>query len=441
VAVPPQSPPVPPPAGSSCGGLVATDSTGDATNPVLAVTGSVDQVDITSLAFGMSPDGGSLTTTVTLKNFTTSPAPGTLGAYYRVVWKSGRRNPDGTITTTTWATEAGTDVSGAVTYRYGRYDGAEDTFVGTTAAATGTFTTGPEGTLKVTVPLSYLSALPAVIEPYALVFVHEEAVYFVSPVERAPDFGFAGSNWAVCLPDTTECLDDSDPRIAYSDGWHTVNDTTATNGHYRFHAGRSPDHSATLTFDVPAGRTGEVTYAYGTSTKGGSADMWIDGVPTTISYAGSAGGLKDPALGATARFANLAPGQHTLEIRNMQGAVYVDGFCLGSSTPDTQPASGPGATTTRTVSVGAGQRTQVSLTIGADATAISVVAASGNNAPIRVILIGASGTILEVGESGADGIAALSAPVAGAGTYILKVLNLGLEPTHVWTAATPTVDR
>ena len=68
------------------------------------------------------------------------------------------------------------------------------------------------------------------------------------------------------------------------------------------HAGSSPDHWARLTLNVDSDRTGKLTYAYGTSTKGGSAEVRLDGVGRTISYAGGTGGMKDPVLGASLEF-------------------------------------------------------------------------------------------------------------------------------------------
>jgi hypothetical protein len=131
-----------------------------------------------------------------------------------------------------------------------------------------------------------------------VIFVHEEAVYIVSPVDRVPDYGFAGANWAVCLPPIVTCMEDDDKSISYTDGWHTVNASSASGGHFRFHSGKSPDHSATLTISVDPGRTGKLTYYYGTSTKGGSAEIFIDGASRgTVNYNGSSGGIKDPVFG------------------------------------------------------------------------------------------------------------------------------------------------
>jgi len=448
VAEPPARP-LPPAAGSSCDGNVATDSTGDAGNPLLSAAGSADTVDITKLNFALTPDGQSLVTTITLKNFSTVPAPGSLGAYYRAVWTSGKRNPDNTITTKAYATEATTSVTG-VTYRYGEYNLAENDFIGSTVTATGSNTTGPDGTLKVNVPLAFLgnptipvtdpNALPAVIEPFALVFVHEEAVSFTSPVERAPDYGFAGANWGVCPAPTITTIEDDNASIAYSSGWHTVSSGSASAGHFRFHTGNGAGHYARLTFNVDPGKTGKLTYYYGNSSKGGTGTASLDGAVTTINYSGGAGGLKDPTFGPKIDFANLSPGQHVLELSNMSDAVYIDRFVLESSAATGSPTSGPGATTTNSGTINLGQELSKSIVVPTGATSMSLVAATNNNLPIRLLFISPSGSILNAADS-SGGIAALSVPVGQPGTYVYKVVNVSVGPVQVWTAATPTIQR
>lgn len=446
----PEPPPatLPPPASLSCDGNVATDSIGDANNPEASVTGSPNQFDITNVSFGLTPDGQSLVTSIKINDFSLVPPPATLGGYYRVIWTSATRNADGSLSVKNYATQVTTSLSG-ITYEYGLYNPGEDAFIGSTTTATGTNTTGPGGTLTVNVPLSFLgnptipvtdpSALPAVIEPYALVFAHEEAVRFTSPVERAPDYGFAGANWAVCQP-TVTTLDDDDSTISYSEGWHTVTSTLASGNHFKLHSGRSASQSATLNFSVGSGNTGKLTYFYGTSTKGGTADVVLDGVVRTVNYQGSSGGLKDPTFGSKIEFANLAAGPHTLEIRNMADAVYVDGFRLESSMSTGQPSSGPGQTTTGVSSLSAGQQLLNSLPVGTNATAISIVAAANDNLPVKLVLIDSSGAVLQTADS-TNGVAVITAPVSQAGTYSLKVVNLNLGPIQVWTATTPTVRR
>src|SRR6266446_643417 len=137
---------------------------------------------------------------------------------------------------------------------------------------------------------------------------------------------------------------------------------------------------------------------------------------------------------------NLVPGTHTLVINNMSDAVYVDGFCLESSSSNSQPASGPGATTSSSNTLSAGQQLLSSLPIGTNATAISLVAASTNNLPIKLALISPSGVALQTADS-VNGVAVINAPVTQSGTYIVKTINLSLGPVQVWTAATPTVKR
>jgi hypothetical protein len=448
VSPPPRA--LPPGAGYSCYGTVALDSTGDAGNPVISALGSSDQWDVTRLTFGLTPDNQSLETTITIKNFQTTPVPGTAGAYYRVVWTSARRNADSTLTTKNYATEVG--VTGPnVTFRSGEYNVAGEAFVsGTTGTRTGSYLTGPNGTLKVTVPLSALgnptipvtdqAALPAVIEPYAVIFAHEGAVYFSTPVERAPDYGFAGANWAVCSPPTITTIEDNDPSIAYSAGWHTINSTSSSAGHFRFHTGRGSSHFARLTFSVDPGKVGKLTYYYATSTKGGTGNVSLDGNSTSVSFSGGAGGLKDPAFGPRVEFANLSPGPHTLEISNLSDGVYVDRFVLESSTTTGQASSGPGATSTNSGSLGVGQELTNSLIVPAGATSVSLVADSSSNLPIKLLMLSPNGSVLSTADSSA-GVAVLTVPVGSSGTYIYKVVNMNVGPVQVWTAATPTVHR
>src|SRR5262249_49614751 len=134
---------------------------------VVAAAGNADQLDITAVNLDLSADGQTLTTTITLKNFSQTPAPGMTGGIYRVVWTSARRNPDGSvvrnadgsIATTGYATSVTSDPSGVV-YKYGEYDVGGNAFIGTSVTATGSFTTGPSGTLKVNMPVGFMGAQP-----------------------------------------------------------------------------------------------------------------------------------------------------------------------------------------------------------------------------------------------------------------------------------------
>lgn len=437
----PPLPPPPPPAPTSCDGNVATDPAGDADHPLLHSNGgSANQVDITALAFSLSPDKQSITTTITLDDLVLQPINGSLGTYYVTTWTSARKNTDGTTATRAYATRAALDSTGAITYRFGQYDQANDAFVGTTTPVSGSVVTGPGGTISITVPLSLLgnpaipvtdtATLPAVIEPYALTIINEQAVRFIQPADRAPNAGNAGASWMVCPAPKVVCIDDNDPSIGYSHNWHELTSSSASGGQFRLHTGNSTNDTVTLTVSVATGQLGRITYNYATSPKGGASEVFIDGVSRgTVSYAGATGTTKSPAFGASASYGSLAAGTHTFEIRNMSGAVYVDGFCFESAASTGTPASGPGATSTSS-----------SVPVPANSQSISVVAESTGDLPIKLVLLDPSGLALATSDN-SSGFAVIDQPVTLGGTYTLQVINLSAGPVQVWTAATPNVNR
>jgi hypothetical protein len=150
--------------------------------------------------------------------------------------------------------------------------------------------------------------------------------------------------------------------------------------------------------------------------------------------------LKEPVFGSSIEFANLTAGQHTLQISNMSGGVYVDRFVLESSSATSQATSGPGTTSSSSGSLGLGQELVRSVPVSAGSTAISVVAESNSGLPIKLLVISPTGSILQVSNS-SNGVASVTTPVTQSGTYVVKVVNLNLGPVQVWTAATPTVPK
>jgi hypothetical protein len=446
----PGPPPPPPPHASSCDGNVISDAAGDAAHPLLGANGgSLDAVDITAVKF--SVNGDKLATTTTVKNLSLTPVTGTLGTYYYVTWTAARKNADGTIATRTFATRMSVSITGAIAYTFGQYDQVNDAFVGTTTAVTGSNVTGPNGTITVEVPLSLLgnptipvtdaAALPAVIEPYAVTILHEQAVRFTQPADRAPNAGSTGANWAVCVAPLSVCVEENDASISYSAGWHNLSAEGASGGKYAMHAGKSPTHSASVDLDVPAGRTGTVRYYYATSTKGGSAELFLDNVSKgVVSYHGTEGSSKDPVFGAFVEIAGLASGAHTLELRNMMDAVYIDRICLQSASTSGQAASGPGQTSSNSGSAGPGQQVLSQLNVPANAESISIVAESSPLGLVRIVLVSPTGLSIATSE-GSNGLVTLDSPITQGGLYLVKVLNLSLGPVNVWTAATPRVAR
>jgi hypothetical protein len=242
---------------------------------------------------------------------------------------------------------------------------------------------------------------------------------------------------AYCAPPAIACLEDDNTHVAYSNGWHKVNDPDASAGHFRLKVGAG---TATLAFDVPAGQFGAVTYNYARSPKGGVANVSLDGVlQGAISYQGSAGTTNAPQFGFNARYAGLAPGSHTLQIQVQKGAAYVDSFCLESSASNAQPASAPGPTTTSVNTLSPGQQLLQSLTLPAGTLAVSVVAEPSVSVPIQLVLLDPLGSVLQTADA-SSGFAAIEQP-AQPGIYVVKLVNVGLGPVTVWTAATPLVSQ
>jgi hypothetical protein len=239
------------------------------------------------------------------------------------------------------------------------------------------------------------------------------------------------------------CFEDDDSHISYANGWHLVKYVGASAGHFRLGTGNDGEHGATLVFDVASGQTGKITYYYLKSTKGGTADIYLDGTfRQTINYKGTAGKLREPEKKDEYQisFDNLAPGGHVLELRNTRNAVYVDGFCMESSSSSAQPEFGPGTTSSNTTSLSVGKQSLQSLVLPIGTQAISVVAEANPELPIQLVLIDPSGSVLNTANN-STGIATINRTVSGSGIYTIKVVNVSVGPVKVWTAATPLVQR
>jgi PKD repeat protein len=242
---------------------------------------------------------------------------------------------------------------------------------------------------------------------------------------------------------STTTIEDNDSRIAYSSGWHLANSTGASDGHFRYHSGNSSQHFANLDFNVPQGSTGTITYTFAKSTKGGTADVYVDGqLKQTINFAGSNGSMQSPEFKAEYQWtsAALAAGAHKLEIKNPTGTVYLDRFVLVSSTSNAQPATGPGATSNQSGSAAAGQTSSSSYTMPSNSQEVSIVAVSSVSLPFKLLLVDPNGLTLQTADA-SGGVAVLNAPVSASGLYVIKVVNLSLGPLQFTTTTTPTVKR
>jgi hypothetical protein len=261
--------------------------------------------------------------------------------------------------------------------------------------------------------------------------------------DSASDVASLGNTYALvgnaaCTPPTTATIEDNDARIAYGNGWHLVNSPSASDGHFRLQSGKG---NAVLTFNVDAGRTGKIVYNYATSTKGGSADIYLDdALKGRVSYSGGAGSLREPIFGANVSYSGLGSGSHTLEIRPVSGAVYLDNFKLESASSFGQPASGPGQTSNNTSTLSAGQELLKTLSVGAGTQAVAVLVDANLNVPFKVVLIDPSGSVVKVVDS-SSGVAVIEAPVSQPGNYLIKVVNLSLGPLRITATTTPLVAR
>jgi hypothetical protein len=217
----------------------------------------------------------------------------------------------------------------------------------------------------------------------------------------------------------------------------------ASGGHFRYHSGSSSSHFARLAFNVPAANTGSISYSFAKSPKGGTASVYVDGVfKQTINYAGSVGSTQAPEFKPEYRvqFGGLSAGAHTLEIRNLSGVVYVDGFCLENSSSNAQPTSGPGNTTNQSGNVSSGQTSNTNYTMPPGSEEISVVVESTLAVPFKLLMVNPSGLTVQTVDA-SNGIAVIDMPVTQSGTYIIKVVNLSVGPLQFTTTATPLVQR
>jgi hypothetical protein len=238
-------------------------------------------------------------------------------------------------------------------------------------------------------------------------------------------------------------IEDNDSRIAYSAGWHLANAGGASDGHFRYHSGNSAQHFANLDFTVPQGSTGSITYSFARSTKGGTADIYLDGqFKQSVSFAGSTGSTQSPEFKTeyNVSFGNVIAGAHKLEIKNMSGVVYLDRFSLLSSSSSAQPTSGPGATSNESGSAAVGQTSSSNYAMPSNSQEVSVVAESSVNLPFKLLLVDPKGLTLQT-VSASSGVAVLNVPVSQSGVYVIKVVNLSLGPVQFTTTTTPTVKR
>lgn len=432
------------PAGSSCasGVVVVTDASGDQAG---APANAALDIQSVSIAEPYYADGSQkLFFTIKVASLASLPP----ASEWRVIWNF----PTGA--SGQYYADMRTDANSIVSFQYGRVavTGAVVTSVGQPVKlgnAEPESSYSADGTIRIVLLNSKLTTAAADAGPVAgdLIGGLVGRTYAESGTQAttgraaadstriAATYALVGNNF--CAPPVITCLEDDDTRIAYSNAWHRINDPNASAGHFRLGTGNV---TASLTFTVPANQYGALTYNYAKSPKGGTAQVFIDGVSqATMSFYGTTGTMRAPQFGFSQRFGGLQPGTHTFEIRSVNVA-YVDGFCLESSSSNAQPASGPGTTSSSTSTLAVAQELISQIALPANAQAISVAAEAANNALVKIVLVDPTGLAVATSDT-SSGLAVINQTVTPGAVYLLKTTNLSAGPVDVWTAVTPLVSR
>jgi hypothetical protein len=224
-------------------------------------------------------------------------------------------------------------------------------------------------------------------------------------------------------------IEDDDPAVEYRHGWHLVEGEAGASGggyHRRVGAnkGVGADPSARLVFQGDG-----ITYFYATSTRGGTADVLIDGArKATVSYAGDS---EQPSFGpaASIRFEGLGDGTHEIVIAYRTGIAYVDAFEIDpGSTPASADASAALAhSVTQTSSAalsGLAGGVATTTVLSDEATEEVSVIVEGAPSPLLVRLLDPAGALVASGGALLAGSAASGVDAAAtAGLYTVQVVD------------------
>lgn len=145
-------------------------------------------------------------------------------------------------------------------------------------------------------------------------------------------------------------LDDADPVIEYFAGWHRRSSDSASHDGYHRRMGSNNSQGTNSTPTARLVFTGDqITYFYGQSENGGTADVFIDGaLMTTVDYSGSAN-RNDPDFGQSITFEVDGEGEHEIVISHRTGAVNVDGFRITTNGSGEEAGANSAAVRTRSL--------------------------------------------------------------------------------------------
>lgn len=215
-------------------------------------------------------------------------------------------------------------------------------------------------------------------------------------------------------------LDDAGGAIEYTGGWSRKANASASNAGYHVRVGAN-SHGAAVRM-VFSGT--ELTYFYGVSNQGGTADIYLDGaLRQTLSYAGTGAVV----FGRSVTYSGLGAGSHELRIVHRSGAAYVDGFRIKGGSAD---ASAVGFTSRQQDSTGSAAEGAILLRtvpVALDDVDLSVLV-EGSAAPLTVKLLDPLGNVAATGGALISGFTAsgLDALVSTPGTWTVQILGIGL---------------
>lgn len=270
-----------------------------------------------------------------------------------------------------------------------------------------------------------------------------KATVVVTDTQGASSTNVAAVTIQVTEAPVVETIEDNDARIAYSSAWHLQNYSAASAGHFRYHTGRSAGHNAKLTFVVPNGKTGTITYYFARSKNAGTADLYLDGVKkTTVNFNGPNGATKTPEVSNSfsLSYGDLQSGTHTLELSNMDGVVYLDRFVLQSASSTSSAVATPGDTSNQSRSASGGETSSVTYQPPPNAQSFAIFTQSNVNVPFQLVLVNPNGLTIET-VNASNGMATINQKVSGGGMYVIKVVNVNVGPLQFTTTVTPLVGR
>jgi subtilisin family serine protease len=220
-------------------------------------------------------------------------------------------------------------------------------------------------------------------------------------------------------------IDDSDPAVASTGGWHQKKSSTASNGSYLWKMAAGNQAEPATVKVVFTGN--QITYHFAREHKGGTADLYIDGSPAgSVSFAGT---TKQPEFGHSVTLSDLAEGTHELLIVLRSGAGYVDGFDISScqmASADAGAVSSRSVSSVSSATLGLAATTLLrTIEIGATDQVLSVLVESDR--AVSVNIIDPAGTLLATGGSllSGGGVSGADSRVTLPGLYTVQIVDSG----------------